>query len=95
MTNWKNEIDAAAKKMVGEMKKAGFSAEKIELNKKILDQVVESLKSDLDKHTNGDLIARSITSAKSYTANVYGMTGKFAAHGSQKHAVAHSLAKLM
>ena len=95
MTNWKNEIDAAAEKMVNEMKKAGFSTEKIELNSKILSNVTESLKADLDKFSASDLQVYGCTSAKAYTASVYGMAGKFAAHGTQKHAVAASLAKMM
>jgi hypothetical protein len=95
MTNFKNEIDAAADKMIAEMVKANFSPEKLEMNKKVLLPVIEGLKADLDKYTITDLKFYGCKDAKTYVASVYGMAGKFADHGSMKHRVASGLSKLM
>ena len=91
MENWKNEIDKAATKMIAEMQKANIPANKVD----ILNSVVTDLKGDLDKHARTDFAVYGYQTPQKYVANVYGMTGKFADHGSLKHQVAFSLAKLM
>jgi len=91
MKNWKIEIDKAASKMETEMQKANVPADKLEL----LNSVVSGLKSDLDKHARTDFAVYGYQTPQKYVANVYGMSGKFADHGSLKHVIAANLAKLM
>jgi hypothetical protein len=81
--------------MIGKMVKANFSAEKLELNKTILQSVANELNADLDQYTRTDLVFYGCKDAKTYVASVYGLAGKFADHGSMKHKIANSIARLM